>query len=162
MGGLAQEKDAGGRGVGMGVVQRLWASGELPFRDGLYRADDTGLELYVDGPGAYHPDAGQPIPFRLGGPFGVAEAIAEDGTTEADPCFESPLPDGSGWMTGGGGGMGNIGYLARLDADRSLRWVAAMWASNPFVSVRYAGTTAVLTNDWRNHLTLDLTDPALS
>lgn len=41
--------------------------------------------------------------------------------------------------------MGNIGYLARLDADSSLRWVAVMFHSNPFVRVRYEGTSAVLT-----------------
>lgn len=146
----------------MGLIERLWAAGEMPFRDGLYRPDDTGLELHVDGPGAYHPDAGQPIPFRLGGPVDVALAVAEDGCTEAYPNFESPLPDGAGWMSGGGSGMGNIGYLARLDADRSLRWVAVMFCSNPFVGVHHEGATAVFTNDWRNCLTLDLTVPALA
>ncbi|MGW4229209.1 hypothetical protein ACWEF9_07955 [Streptomyces sp. NPDC004980] len=146
----------------MGAVERLWAGGEFPYCDGLYRSDDTGLELYVDGPGAYHPDAGQPIPFRLGGPLDVAAAIEEDGSTEVNPYFESPLPDGSGWMSGGGSGMGNVGYLARLDADRTLRWVASMWSSNPFMGVRYEGTIAVFTNDWRNQLTLDLTERALA
>lgn len=143
----------------MGVVESLWAAGEMPLRDGLYRPDDTGLELYVDGPGAYHPDAGQPIPFRVGGPFDVARAIDEDGTDGVDTSFESPLPDGSGWMFGGGGGMGNIGYLARVDADHSLLWVAPMFSSNPFVGVRYEGMKAVFTNDWGNQLMLDLTSP---
>ncbi|MFE0136796.1 hypothetical protein ACFWY6_35345 [Streptomyces sp. NPDC059037] len=146
----------------MGLIERLWAAGEMPFRDGLYRPDDTGLELHVDGPGAYHPDAGQPIPFRLGGPVDVALAVAEDGCTEVHPNFESPLPDAAGWMSGGGSGMGNIGYLARLDADRSLRWVAVMFCSNPFVGVHHEGAIAVFTNDWRNCLTLDLTAPALA
>ncbi|MFI1651048.1 hypothetical protein ACH4XT_29470 [Streptomyces avidinii] len=145
----------------MGMVEELWQAGEMPLRDGLYRPDDTGLALHVDGPGAYHPDAGQPIPFRIGGPFDVAQAIQEQGVDEADTYFESPLPDGSGWMSGGGGGMGNIGYLARLDADRRLRWVAVMFRSNPFVRVRYEGTRAVLTNDWGNRLQLDLESPAL-
>ncbi|MEV1245686.1 hypothetical protein ACIBO2_52785 [Nonomuraea sp. NPDC050022] len=49
----------------MGMVEGLWKAREMPLRDGLYRPDDTGLELHVDGPGAYHPDAGQPIPFRF-------------------------------------------------------------------------------------------------
>lgn len=141
-------------------IEQLWAAGEMPFRDGLYRAaDDTALTLYVDGPGAYHPDAGQPIPFRLGGPIDVRHAIEEDGTTEVDTFFETPLPplpDGSGWLCGGGSGMGNIGYIARLDADRSLRWVAVMFHSNPFVGVHYEGGAAVFTNDWGNRLTLDL------
>ncbi|KOT86757.1 hypothetical protein ADK86_38240 [Streptomyces sp. NRRL F-5755] len=145
----------------MGRVGQLWNTGEMPLRDGLYRPDDTGSELYVAGPGAYHPDAGQPIPFRIGEPFDVAQAIEEDGTDEADTCFESPLPDGTGWLSGGGGGMGNIGHLARLDAGRSLRWVAVMFHSNPFVGVRYEGTHAVFTNDWGNRLTLDLAHPAL-
>jgi hypothetical protein len=145
-----------------GMVGRLWAAGEMPYGDALYRPDDTGLELHADGPGAYHPDAGQPIPFRLGGPVDVARIIEENGTTEVDPYFESPLPDGSGWMSGGGSGMGNVGYLARLGTDHSLRWLAFMWNSNPFLAVRYEGTTAVFTNDWRNRLTLDLTSPALA
>lgn len=144
----------------MGVVEGLWVAGEMPLRDGLYRPDDTGLELHVDGPGAYHPDAGQPIPFRVGGPFDVAWAIDEDGTDVVDTSFESPLPDGSGWMSGGGGGMGNIGYLARLDAYHSLLWVAAMFYSNPFIAVRYEGMNAVFTNDWGNQLVLDLMSPA--
>ncbi|MFJ2577152.1 hypothetical protein [Kitasatospora aureofaciens] len=139
------------------MIERLWTAGEMPLSDGLYRPDDTGLEVHVEGPGAFHPDAGQPIPFRLGGPFDVAQAIEEDGIEEVNTYFESPLPDGSGWMSGGGGGMGNIGYLARLDAHRSLRWVAVMYHSNPFVEVHYEGVTAVFTNDWRNRLTLDLT-----
>ncbi|GAA3090087.1 hypothetical protein ACFQ0X_04520 [Streptomyces rectiviolaceus] len=144
----------------MGLIERLWAAGEMPFRDGLYRSDDTGLEVYVDGPGAYHPDARQPIPFCLGEPVDVARAVEEDGVTEAHPCFESPLPDGAGWMSGGGSGMGNIGYLARLDADRSLLWVAVMFCSNPFVGVRLEGARAVFTNDWGNQLALDLAGPA--
>ncbi|MGW6979239.1 hypothetical protein ACWGE1_07300 [Streptomyces sp. NPDC054932] len=143
------------------MVEELWQAGEMPFCDGLYRPDDTGSELHVDGPGAYHPDAGQPIPFRIGGPLDVARAIEEHGIEEVDTYVESPLPDGSGWMYGGGGGMGNIGYLARLDADRSLRWVAVMFRSNPFVKVSYEDTSAVLINDWGNRLMLDLASPAL-
>ncbi|MFI0263250.1 hypothetical protein ACH4OW_29975 [Streptomyces sp. NPDC017056] len=145
----------------MGLVEELWNDGKMPFRDGLYRSDDTGSEVYVEGPGAYHPDAGQPIPFRIGGPFHVAQGIEDYGTTEADTYFESPLPDGTGWLSGGGSGMGNIGHLARFDADRSLRWVAVMFHSNPFVGVRCEGTHAVFTNDWGNRLTLDLANPAL-
>ncbi|WP_405815373.1 hypothetical protein OG241_12740 [Streptomyces sp. NBC_01390] len=145
----------------MGMVEGLWTAGEMPLRDGLYRPDDTGLELHVDGPGAYHPDAGQPIPFRIGGPFDAVRAIEEHGIEEVDTSFESPLPDGSGWMSGGGGGMGNIGYLARVNADRSLRWVAVMFYSNPFVRVHYVGMNAVFTNDWGNRLMLDLMSPAL-
>ncbi|MER5972467.1 hypothetical protein ABT112_22470 [Streptomyces sp. NPDC002055] len=148
-------------GWAMGMVEELWQAGEMPLRDGLYRPDDTGLALHVDGPGAYHPDAGQPIPFRIGEPFEVAQAVQEQGVVEADTYFESPLPDGSGWMSGGGGGMGNIGYLARLDADGSLRWGAVMFLSNPFVRVHYEGTSAVFTNDWGNQLQLDLVSPAL-
>ncbi|MET9662314.1 hypothetical protein [Streptomyces sp. NPDC006510] len=146
----------------MGTIEQLWAAGEMPFHDGLYRPDDTGLELHVDGPGAYHPDAGQPIPFRLGAPFDVARAVEEGGVIEVDTWFEAPLPDGSGWMSGGGSGMGNIGYLARLDADRSLRWLAMMFCSNPFVGMHHEGATAVFTNDWKNRLTLDLTVPPLA
>ncbi|WP_326740505.1 hypothetical protein [Streptomyces sp. NBC_01022] len=144
------------------MVGRLWAAGEMPYEDALYRSDDTALEVHVDGPGAYHPDAGRPIPFRLGGPVDVAQLIEVSGTTEVDPHFESLLPDGTGWMCGGGSGMGNVGYLARLGSDHSLRWVAVMWNSNPFVGVHYEGATAVFTNDWRNRLRLDLTDPALA
>ncbi|MFD7556248.1 hypothetical protein ACFV9E_17115 [Streptomyces sp. NPDC059835] len=145
----------------MGTVEELWRAGEMPLRDGLYRRDDTGSELHVDGPGAYHPDAGQPIPFRVGGLLDVVGAIEEDGVEVVDTNFESPLPDGSGRMSGGGGGMGNIGYLARLGADGSLRWIAVMFHSNPFVGVRYEGTSAVFTNDWGNLLPLDLESPEL-
>ncbi|MFB9512931.1 hypothetical protein [Streptomyces purpureus] len=143
------------------MVEGLWKAGEMPLRDGLYRPDDTGLELHVDGPGAYHPDAGQPIPFRIGGPFDVAQALEEHNTDEVTTSFEDPLPDGSGWISGGGGGMGNIGYLARLDVDSSLRWVAVMFHSNPFVGVRYDRMRATFTNDWGNLLTLDLITPTL-
>ncbi|MFD9501518.1 hypothetical protein [Streptomyces sp. NPDC060035] len=79
-----------------------------------------------------------------------------------DLNFESSLRDRSGWMSGGGSGLGTIGYLARLDADRSLLWVLAMGSSNPFVGVRHEGTRAVFINDRGNLLHLDLTDPALA
>ncbi|MER6097672.1 hypothetical protein ABT154_17800 [Streptomyces sp. NPDC001728] len=144
----------------MGRIEGLWAGGEMPLFDGLYRVDDTALQLHVEGPGAYHPDAGQPIPFRFGEAVDVEWAIEECGVDAVDTWFESPLPDGSGWLTGGGGGMGNIGHLARLDADRSLRWVAVMFCSNPFMTVLHEGTRAVFVNDWWNRLTLDLADPA--
>ncbi|MFF8840748.1 hypothetical protein [Streptomyces sp. NPDC015130] len=147
---------------GSGTVLRLWAAGEVPYRDGLYRPDDTALELIVEGPGAYHPDARRPIPFRLGSPLDVSLAVEEDGTAEVDRYFACPLPDGSGSLCGGGAGMGNTGHLARLDADGSLRWVAFLYRSNPFVGVRYEGTTAVVTNDWRNELRLDLASPELA
>ncbi|MGI5218917.1 hypothetical protein [Nocardia sp. CA-290969] len=139
----------------------LWAAGEMPYRDGLYRPGDTAVELHVEGPGAYHPDAGQPIPFRLGGPLDVALAVAEDGVAEAYPNFDVCLPDGTGRMTGGGSGMGNVGWLARLGADGSLRWIAPMFSANPFIGVRYEGTSAIFVNDWRNLLTLDLADAHL-
>jgi hypothetical protein len=146
----------------MGTVEGLWNAGEMPRCDGLYRPDDTGLELHVDGPGLYHPDAGLPIPFRVGGLFDVAKAIERHGIDGVDTYFESPLPDGSGWMSGGGAdAMGNIGYLARLSADRSLKWVAVMFHSNPYVGVHYEGMSAIFTNDWGNRLVLDLMSPAL-
>ncbi|MFE3542888.1 hypothetical protein ACFXK0_07960 [Nocardia sp. NPDC059177] len=140
----------------MGTVGDLWAAGQKPWRDGLYRIDDTGANLLVDGPGAYHPDAGQPIPFQLGGSFDVAAAIHEDGADDVDIFFDTPLPNGDGRMTGGGGSMGNIGWFARLDNNGALRWIATMFYSNPFTSVHYEATTAVFTNDWRNQLRLDL------
>ncbi|MCX5097185.1 hypothetical protein OOK36_52650 [Streptomyces sp. NBC_00365] len=57
--------------------------------------------------------------------------------------------------------MGNIGYLARLNANRSLQWVAVMFHSNPFVGVHFQGTSAVFTNNWGNRLLLGLMNPAL-
>ncbi|MEV8097845.1 hypothetical protein [Kitasatospora sp. NPDC085879] len=147
----------------MGTVEGLWRAGTMPHHDGLYRPDDTASVLQVDGPGAYHPDAGQPIPFRIGAPLDVTLAVGRHGIEGVATNFETALPNRSGWMSGGGAdGMGNIGYLARLDADRSLRWVAVMHLSNPFVGVRYEGTNAVFTNDWGNLLRLDLTSPALA
>ncbi|MEU0067011.1 hypothetical protein ABZ085_27875 [Streptomyces albidoflavus] len=92
----------------------------------------------------------------------MARIIEEDGTLEAGPCFERPLPDGSGRITGGGGGMGNTGHLARIAQDGTLCWVAVMYLSNPFVAVRFEGSRAVFTNDWRNLLTLDLAAPPLA
>lgn len=42
-----------------------------------------------------------------------------------------------------------------------LRWVASMFSADPFIGVRFAGTSAVFVNDWRNLMTLDLADPDL-
>ncbi|MFF2301863.1 hypothetical protein ACFVVP_05075 [Streptomyces sp. NPDC058128] len=145
----------------MHIVEQLWGRGEVPYRDGLYRVGGGSRALWGGGPGVYHPDAGQPVPFLVGEPLDVAQVVAEYGTCEVDVWFKSPLPDGSGWVLGGGGGMGNVGHLARLGADRSLRWVALMESSNPFLGVRHDGTLAVFTNDWQNLLSLDLDDPLL-
>ncbi|MFB7209263.1 hypothetical protein [Streptomyces sp. NPDC056255] len=36
----------------VGMIDQLWAAEEMPFHGGLHRPDDTGREVYVDGPGA--------------------------------------------------------------------------------------------------------------
>lgn len=148
-------------GTALGKIEELWENREIVSRDGLYRPDDSGVELLFDGPGEYHPDAGQPIRWRIGGPLDVARVLEEHGTGEVDVNDECPLPDGSGWMSVGDLGLGHTAYIARLAPDRSLRWVVFSGTSNPFIRVRCEGRTAIVTNDWRNLLTLDLDDPAL-
>ncbi|MFD6529010.1 hypothetical protein [Streptomyces sp. NPDC060184] len=137
-------------------IEEAWRAGEVPYRDGLYRPDDTGVELLFDGPGAYHPEAGQPLRWRVGGPLDVTRVLAEHGTGEVEVNDESPLPDGSGWLSVGDLGLGHTACLARLRPDRTLRWVVCSTLSNPFVRVRCEGRKAIVTNDWRNLLTLDL------
>ncbi|WP_030665249.1 hypothetical protein [Streptomyces rimosus] len=75
------------------------------------------------------------------------------GIDRADTLFESPLPDGTGWLSGGGGGMGNTGHLARLDAGRSLRWVAVMFHSNPLSADRGRAARTVPARPGRDHST---------
>ncbi|MGW0854039.1 hypothetical protein [Streptomyces sp. NPDC002690] len=144
----------------LGQVEEAWKAGEVPYRDGLYRPDDTGVELLFDGPGAYHPAAGQPIRWRVEGRLDVARVLAEHGTAEMEVNDESPLPDGSGWLAVGDLGLGHTAFIGCLNPDRTLRWVVRSMVSNPFIRVRYEGRRAIVTNDWRNLLTLELDDPA--
>ncbi|MFG2593165.1 hypothetical protein [Streptomyces sp. NPDC048438] len=144
----------------IGQVEEAWRAGKVPYRDGLYRPDDTGVELLFAGPGEYHPDAGQPLRWCIRGPLDVAHVLEQHGTGEVEVNDEGPLPDGSGWMSVGDLGLGHTAYIARLHPDRSLRWVVFSAASNPFIRVRYEGRKAIITNDWRNLLILDLDDSA--
>ncbi|MFF2775560.1 hypothetical protein ACFVU3_11680 [Streptomyces sp. NPDC058052] len=141
----------------MSRIGELWARGEVPDRDGLYRADGSAREVDVDSAALSR--------FRLGGPLDLEELLRDDpgGTTPYDihrGCF-ARLPEGSGagsgYVCGGDGAHGSEGFIARLDADRRLVWVVSMADSNPFERVELHGATARFFNNLGNAITIDLT-----
>ncbi|MFD6529009.1 hypothetical protein [Streptomyces sp. NPDC060184] len=141
---------------GMGYVTDLWEMGRAPYRNGLYRADDSVRAIEVDGPDL--------SVFRLG-PLedfdlpGVKER-RETTTLMFNPgcCLE--LPGRSGFVCGGEGSLGADGFFARLAADRSLVWVASMENANPFERVEIEGWTARFFNNLGNSVVVDFRDPA--
>ncbi|MEU3560661.1 hypothetical protein [Kitasatospora sp. NPDC006786] len=132
----------------MNLVVELWAKSEIPAYGGLFRADGTAREVFFDGPGSLH--------LELGEPFEVEEPRYEH---EIDVDGEAELPDGRGFVCCGSGGMGDEGFLARLDGRRRLVWVLTSTEGNPFLRVSVEWPLAHFVNDWGTVLTLDLTDP---
>ncbi|MFD8009060.1 hypothetical protein [Streptomyces sp. NPDC058955] len=140
----------------MSRIVELWAAGDVPDRDGLYRADGSARAVEVDSAALSR--------FGLGGPLDPEELLCGDagGTTPYDihPGCVAELPDGSGFVCGGDGAHGSEGFFARLDADGKLVWVVSMADSNPFERVEADGVTARFFNNLGNSIAIDLTDPA--
>lgn len=139
----------------MNHIGELWAAGEVPAWDGVYREDGSAR--------AVEADCAALSRFDLGGPLDLEELLRRDpeGTTPYDihPDCVAELPDGSGFVCGGDGAHGSEGFFARLDAERNLVWVVAMAESNPFEKVEVDGTTARFFNNLGNAIAIDLTDP---
>ncbi|MFI1717633.1 hypothetical protein ACIGW4_29605 [Streptomyces sp. NPDC053513] len=152
----------------MSRITELWAAGDVPARDGLYRADGSAREVGIDSAALSR--------FGLGAPLDLEELLRGDpeGVTTYDihpDCF-AELPDdsgsgsgpdsgpglGPGFVCGGDGAHGSEGFFARLDADRNLVWVVSMGDSNPFEKVEVHGTTARFFNNLGNSIEIDLTD----
>ncbi|MFF0482746.1 hypothetical protein [Streptomyces sp. NPDC004435] len=139
----------------MRSIVDLWESGEVPDRDALYRADGVVREVHVDSAALSG--------FGLGAPLDLDELLRDDpdGLAAYDihrGCW-AELPDGSGFVCGGGGAHGSEGFVARLDADRRLVWVVRMGDSNPFERVELDGMTARFLNNLGNAIEIDLTAP---
>ncbi|MGW4810283.1 hypothetical protein ACWEPB_01400 [Kitasatospora cineracea] len=159
----------------MNRLDELWATGRMPLRDGLFRADGRSREAAVEGAGLEH--------FRLGGPIdldGAGEAGTGDGPGEpdepdgpdepdepgepvpADIHVEAELPGGAGRVVGGGGSHGSEGFLARLGADGSVVWLMHLGRSNEFVRIAVDWPLATFTNNCGRSLALDLASPDFS
>ncbi|MFE2345807.1 hypothetical protein [Kitasatospora cineracea] len=147
----------------MNRLDELWATGRMPLRDGLFRADGRSREAAVEGAGLEH--------FRLGGPIdldGAGEAGTGDGPdgpdepVPADIHVEAELPGGAGRVVGGGGSHGSEGFLARLGADGSVVWLMHLGRSNEFVRIAVDWPLATFTNNCGRSLTLDLASPDFS
>ncbi|MFD3455852.1 hypothetical protein ACFWVC_27200 [Streptomyces sp. NPDC058691] len=142
----------------MGLITELWLAGEVPARDGLYRADGTAFDAHIDGP--------RLSAFRIGEPFDLAALLAGSPglVTSADPHPRgtAELPDGTGYVCCGDGSLGSEGFFARLDSDGDLMWVVVLGQSNPFVLAQAEGPHATFTNNLGHALTVDLTAPVFA
>ncbi|SEE21879.1 hypothetical protein [Streptomyces sp. TLI_105] len=138
----------------MSRIAELWAAGDVPEWDGLYRADGSAREVEIDSAALSWFDLGAPLDLEellRGDPEGMTTyGIHPD-------CF-AELPDGSGFVCGGDGAHGSEGFFARLDTDRNLVWVVSMGDSNPFEKVEVHGTAARFFNSLGNSIEIDLTD----
>lgn len=139
----------------MSRIVELWAAGDVPDWDGLYRADGSARAVGVASAALSR--------FDLGGPLDLEELLRGDpgGVTPYDihPDCVAELPDGSGFVCGGDGAHGSEGFFARLDADRNLVWVVSMADSNPFEKVEVDGMTARFFNNLGHSIAVDLTTP---
>ncbi|MFJ4849509.1 MULTISPECIES: hypothetical protein [unclassified Streptomyces] len=156
----------------MGLITELWLAGEVPARDGLYRADGTAFGVDLDGP--------RLSAFRVGDPVDLPALLAADPglVTAADPhpYGTAELPDGTGYLCCGDGSREAEGFFARLDSDGNLIWVVALGRSRPFVRAEAGtgngtgdgtgsaagGSYATFTNDLGHALTVDLAAPAFA
>ncbi|MFF7947675.1 hypothetical protein [Streptomyces griseorubiginosus] len=137
----------------MNRITELWLAGVAPAQDGLFRADGSARRAQTD--------SAMLSWFHLGAPCDLNALLAADsgGVTCIDinpRCF-AELPDGTGYVCGGGGSHGSEGFFARLDVHKSPVWVVSLGESNPFERVTVEGDRAVFINNLGNSIAVDLT-----
>ncbi|MGW0854040.1 hypothetical protein [Streptomyces sp. NPDC002690] len=139
----------------MGHITDLWETYRAPYRNGLYRADDSVRAIEIDGPCLSE--------FRVGPSLDLDLSAVTAGRETTNLFFHRgcsfELPDRSGFICGGEGSLGADGFFARLDGDRNLVWVASMENANPFERVEVQGWTARFFNNLDNSVVIDLRDP---
>lgn len=133
-------------------MEDLWADGQLPGWDGLYRRDGSAREVDV------RLAAGNPGRLVFGAEFDLDERLVamSDAMSTILGVVRTPLPDGSGGQVCGECAHGSEGYFGRLDSGGNLLWVVYQAESNPFVRVRTDGSVAVFTNNLDLSVAVDL------
>lgn len=133
------------------TITRLWHAGNLPIRDGLYRADGATR--------AVRADTSARGGLALLDPFNLdAWLLANpEWCTCIDTTAELSLPNGSGYLCCGEGSYGSEGFFARISPDRTLAWVVYLEHSNPFFDAAIDGSNATVRSTSGLSITVSLT-----
>jgi hypothetical protein len=126
----------------MNKILALWEERLVVACQGVYYRDGCARALVVADPatgGGVH----------IGEPIDADAVLAADAghATSVDVVLAETILPGSGLVLQCGEcDQGSEGYLALLDADRSLRWIAFFENSNPFVTIDVHGSVAAVRN----------------
>jgi hypothetical protein len=118
------------------LIERLWLADNLPIQDGLYRADGVAYGVKMD--------ASTEGGLKILAPFSLQEFLSRDAemVTSIDTTWQTPLPDGAGYLCCGEGSYGSEGFFGRLDQRKNLVWVVYLENSNPFTDASISNTSA--------------------
>lgn len=115
----------------MSEISTLWLSGELPIRDGLYRATGESFDVRVD------PDSTRG--YEVLGDFSLEEFRRDEPDEVTKIDIARKVPVSGGFVCCGEGSFGSEGFFAYLDDDEVLVWVIYLEESNPFVELESDG-----------------------
>lgn len=137
----------------MVLITRLWQTGNLYIRDGLYRADGTSWAVRCDS--------------SLTGGLLALEMMDLESLFQSDPSNVTSidvtclvrLHDNSGFLFCGEGSFGSEGIFGRLDQSKGLVWVVYLERANPFIEVTINDCLATFKSSSGVLITVDLGQP---
>jgi hypothetical protein len=132
-------------------ISEAWKEERCPIVNGIFRPDDSVSRLMRDG----NLENGDPVTLRVADQTTVSELERSGGLewTYLTQLCEFRATSSRYVAVGGEGGMGSDGFVALLEHDVKLLWLAFFDWSNPFteVSIKDTVVTAVSSLDtiWR-------------
>ena len=133
------------------MIGKLWLAGNLPIRDGFYRADGAARAVRID--------ASAPGGLALLEPFDLEALLLADPerVTCIDITVEENCPTVRDACAAGKPPTGSEGFFGRLDRYKNLVWVVYLQDSNPFIEAVLDRTHATVTSSSDVSITVDLT-----
>ncbi len=123
----------------MNWLLTLWEQRLVPAQQGVYFRDGSARAISLD--------ANAPGGVSLGAPIDVNRILDadEDDTTSVDAVLaENAVREIGGVLCCGECDHGSEGYIALLDVDREVCWIAYFANSNPFVAIESRAGRATL------------------
>ena len=137
----------------MSTLEKLWSTGRLPIRDGLYTSSGDAYSVQISD--------------MAPGGLEILEKFDLDSMVEADPDWltsiditrEMEIDGGTCRLLAGEGSHGSEGFFARVDSCNNLKWVVYLEESNPFVDINISGNKAIFCSSSGVVIAVDIDRP---